>query len=280
MPLIIVPTPVGNMEDITLRALRVLREADVIACEDTRRTKKILSRYNIRTPMISCHSFNEKERGEMLLERLERGEMVALVSDAGTPAISDPGFETIRRATEKGQKVDVLPGATAFVPALLLSGFPPQPFWFEGFLPRRQGERRRRLQQLSSLDGCVIIYLSPHGAEKVLGDVGDIMGEREAAIVREISKVFQESIRGTVADLAAREARTPLRGEMVLVIGPPALAVGKPSEKEWEDEATTLLSEGLSPREVVKRLHEEYGIAKNKVKRFLLGKGRDQEVSG
>ena len=279
MPLIIVPTPVGNMEDITLRALRILREADVIACEDTRRTRKILSRYNIRTPMISCHSFNEKERGEMLLERLEKGETVALVSDAGTPAISDPGFDTIRKALDKGQVVDVLPGATAFVPALLLSGFSPQPFWFEGFLPRKQGERRRRLQKISSLEGSVVIYLSPHGAGKVLGDIADIMGEREAAIVREISKVFQESIRGTVADLAAREAEGSLRGEMVLVIGPRSLE-GRETSDDWEERASALLREGLSGKEVVKRLHEEYGIAKNMVKRFLLGKGRDQEVSG
>ncbi|MDO9508137.1 MAG: 16S rRNA (cytidine(1402)-2'-O)-methyltransferase [Thermovirgaceae bacterium] len=278
MPLIVVPTPVGNMEDITLRALRVLREADIIACEDTRRTKKILSRYNIRTPLISCHAFNERERAETLLERLGRGETVALVSDAGTPGISDPGFEMIRRAREADFVIDVLPGATAFVPALLLSGFPPQPFFFEGFLPKKRGERRRRIEYFRALEGCGLLYLSPHGAESVVIDLIDILGDREAALVREISKIFQESISGTLSTILGRIRDGSVRGEMVLVLGP-AAAGECPPGPGWEDEAGRLCADGLTDREVVKKVSEEYGIAKNTVKRFLHCKERDQGVS-
>jgi len=274
MPLILVPTPIGNMEDITLRALRVLREADVIACEDTRRTRKLLSRYGIRTPMISCNAFNEKERSRFLLERLERGERVALVSDAGTPGISDPGFVMIRRAMEAGAEVDVLPGATAFVPALLLSGFPPHPFWFEGFLPKRKGDRRRRLEKLAAYEGCLLFYLSPHGAGSFTGDIMDILGDRESALVREISKLFQECIRGNLSSIIERIRAGSLKGEMVLVLEP------KPSMDDlpragWEKEVRSLREDGLTDREVVKRVSEEYGIAKNTVKRFLNCKGRD-----
>ncbi len=277
MPLIVVPTPVGNMEDITLRALRVLREADIIACEDTRRTKKILGRYNIRTPLVSCHAFNEKERAGILLERIVRGETVALVSDAGTPGISDPGFEMIRRAREADLPIDVLPGATALVPALLLSGFPPQPFFFEGFLPRRKGDRRRRIEYFRSLEGCVLLYLSPHGAESLIMDIIDILGDRECALVREISKVFQESITGTLSSIHDRIRDGTAKGEMVLVLGP-AAAVDDPSGAGWEVEADRLRDDGLTDREVVRKVSGEYGIAKNTVKRFLLSKERDKEV--
>ncbi|MDT8284269.1 MAG: 16S rRNA (cytidine(1402)-2'-O)-methyltransferase [Thermovirgaceae bacterium] len=277
MPLIVVPTPVGNMEDITLRALRVLREADIIACEDTRRTKKILGRYNIRTPLVSCHAFNEKERAGILLERIARGETVALVSDAGTPGISDPGFEMIRRAREANLPIDVLPGATAFVPALLLSGFPPQPFFFEGFLPKKKGDRRRRIEYFRSLEGCVLLYLSPHGAESVIMDIIDILGDRECALVREISKVFQESITGVLSSIHGRIRDGTAKGEMVLVLGP-AAAVDEPSGAGWEDEAARLRDDGLTDREVVRKVSGEYGIAKNTVKRFLLSKERDKEV--
>jgi len=274
MPLILVPTPVGNMEDITLRALRVLREAHIIACEDTRRTRKILSRYNIRTPLVSCNAFNEKDRALRLMERLERKETVAFVSDAGTPGISDPGFEMIRRAMEKDIVIDVLPGATAFVPALLLSGFPPQPFWFEGFLPKKKGERRRRIEALRMLEGCVLLYLSPHGADKVVEDMIDILGDRDCALVREISKVFQESIRGVLSSILHRIREGSLKGEMVLVLAPSASADTGPRQG-WEEEADRLRSEGAADREVVKRVSEEYGIEKITVKRFLYCKESD-----
>jgi len=276
MPLLVVPTPIGNMEDITLRALRVLREADIIACEDTRRTVKILSRYGIKTPLLSYHSYNEKERAQALVERLSRGETVALVSDAGTPGISDPGFELIRQSLEAGYEVDVLPGATALVPALLLSGFPPRPFLFEGFLPRRKGERRTRLEDLRGFDGAIVFYLSPHGPEKVLEDILQSLGNRPAVLLREISKLHQERIPGDIASLLSYLSEASLKGELVLVTGPPAI----PPERAggWEEAALAMLEEGLSEKEVVRRLTEEYGISKNKAKGFLLDKKREKEA--
>jgi 16S rRNA (cytidine1402-2'-O)-methyltransferase len=276
MPLLVVPTPIGNMEDITLRALRALREADIIACEDTRRTVKILSRYGIKTPLLSYHSYNEKERAQVLLERLSRGERVALVSDAGTPGISDPGYDLIRHSLEAGYGVDVLPGATALVPALLLSGFPPRPFLFEGFLPKRKGERRRRLEELRVFDGAIVFYLSPHGPEKVLEDILQSLGNRRAIILREISKLHQERIPGDVASLLAYLSETSLKGELVLVTGPAAAQAE--GSGDWEEVALGMLEEGLSEKEVVRKLTEEYGISKNKAKGFLLDKKREREA--
>jgi len=264
------------MEDITLRALRALRGADLIACEDTRRTMKILSRYGIRTPLVSYHSFNEKERTRTLTERLSRGETVALVSDAGTPGISDPGYELIRSSLEAGFEIDVLPGATAFVPALLMSGFPPQPFLFEGFLPRRKGDRRRRLEDLKSFSGSIVFYLSPHGPVKILEDIHQVLGERPAVILREISKLHQERIPGSLASLQALLGEASLKGEMVLVTGPRPRWT-EPENGYWQGVALGLCEQGLPDKEVVKRLSEEYGIAKNRVKQFLHSKRREKE---
>ena len=277
MPLLVVPTPIGNMEDITLRALRALREADVIACEDTRRTLKILSRYGIRRPLLSYHAFNEKERAQDLAERLSRGETVALVSDAGTPGISDPGYELIRHSLEAGYEVDVLPGATAVVPALLLSGFPPHPFLFEGFLQKRKGERRRRLEELRAFGGTIVFYLSPHGPGKVLGDILEVLGNRPAVILREISKLHQERIPGDIASLLASLDEVPLKGELVLVTGPAAVTRDI-SDEDFEEVLLGMLEEGLPEKEVVRRLVEEYGISKNKAKRLLLGKKCEKEA--
>jgi len=277
MPLLVVPTPIGNMEDITLRALRALKEADVIACEDTRRTMKILSRYGIGTPLLSYHSFNEKERTQDLVGRLSRGETVALVSDAGTPGISDPGYELIRYSLEAGYEVDVLPGATAVVPALLLSGFPPRPFLFEGFLPKRKGERRRRLGELRTFGGAVVFYLSPHGPAKVLGDILEVLGNRPAVILREISKLHQERIPGDIASLLARLGERTLKGELVLVTGPTAVSPDPPTD-DREEALLEMIEKDLPEKEVVRRLVEEYGISKNKAKRLLLGKKREKEA--
>ena len=277
MPLLVVPTPIGNMEDITLRALRALKEADVIACEDTRRTMKILSRYGIGTPLLSYHSFNEKERTQDLVGRLSRGETVALVSDAGTPGISDPGYELIRHSLEAGYEVDVLPGPTAVVPALLLSGFPPRPFLFEGFLPKRKGERRRRLGELRTFGGAVVFYLSPHGPAKVLGDILEVLGNRPAVILREISKLHQERIPGDIASLLARLGERTLKGELVLVTGPTAVSPDPPTD-DREEALLEMIEKDLPEKEVVRRLVEEYGISKNKAKRLLLGKKREKEA--
>lgn len=273
MPLIIVPTPVGNLEDITLRALRVLRQADLIACEDTRRTRKLLDRYGMSTPMVSCYAHNESKRAAMILEKLREGLTVALVSDAGTPCIADPGMIILQQALLEGVEVDVLPGPVAFVPALLLSGMTPAPFVFEGFLPPKKGARAKRLEELSKFRGRFVVYVPPHDLKGVLVEVSTACPGRQAAVVREISKIHQEAIRGTLEDLAADSRMGTLRGEMVLVVGEPG---EEDPGDEWMDEAARLDESGSSMREVVKRITEGYGIPKNSVKRFLLEARREE----
>mgnify|MGYP004649907499 CR=1 FL=1 len=219
--LYVVPTPVGNMEDITLRALRVLKEADLILAEDTRTSSVLLKHYDIHTPLKSHHKFNEHETSETMAERIAAGETVALISDAGTPCISDPGFMLVRACVDKGVEVQCLPGATAFVPALVDSGLPNDRFYFEGFLPQKKG-RQTRLQQLATLTHSIIIYESPFRLVKTLEQLAEYMGgERRASVSREISKKFEETRRGTLAELITHFKENPARGEIVIIIGPP-----------------------------------------------------------
>ena len=218
--LVLVPTPVGNLEDLTFRALRLLKEADVVACEDTRTTGKLFQHYGIGTPKLSFHTHNEHGRVAQLVERMKAGETVALVSDAGTPAISDPGFLLVRAAAEAGVRVEALPGPTAFVPALVASGLPTDRFVFEGFLPHKKG-RQTRLKALAEEARTVVLYESPHRLVKLLGQLAEFLDpERPAAVARELSKLHEEVRRGTVAELAAWYGDQPkVRGEIVVVVG-------------------------------------------------------------
>ena len=218
--LVLVPTPVGNLEDITLRALRVLKEADVVACEDTRTTGVLFQHFSIETPRTSFHVHNEHAKTASLVERMQAGETVALVSDAGTPGISDPGFLLVRAAAEAGVRVEALPGPTAFVPALVASGLPTDRFVFEGFLPHKKG-RQTRILALVDEPRTAVIYESPHRLVKLLGQLSDHLGaERPAAVAREISKLHEEVRRGTLAELAAHYGAQPkVRGEIVVVVG-------------------------------------------------------------
>jgi 16S rRNA (cytidine1402-2'-O)-methyltransferase len=228
MPLILVPTPIGNLEDITLRGLRALREADRVACEDTRRTLRLLNAYEIRKPLISCHEHNERGRIEGLLARLREGERIALVSDAGTPGISDPGALLVAAAIREGIPVEALPGANALLPALLLSGLSPERFLFAGFLKGRTSQKRARLRDLSPRPETLIFYVSPHRVLSELELFAAELGEdRPAALVREISKVHEEAIRGDLAEIRRRIEASAPRGELVLVV-----AGREPSGKE------------------------------------------------
>lgn len=216
--LYIIPTPVGNLEDITLRALRILKEADVVLAEDTRTTGLLLKHYDIQNRLLSHHKFNEHGTSAQVVERLVAGETVALVSDAGTPGISDPGFYLVREAVAAGVEIVVLPGATAFVPALVSSGLPCDRFCFEGFLPQKKG-RHTRLEQLKSETRTMIFYESPHRLVKTLGQLAEVFGEnREACVCREISKLYEEKVRGTLSEVAAHFMSTPPKGEIVLVV--------------------------------------------------------------
>ena len=216
--LYIVPTPVGNLEDITLRALRVLRESDLVLAEDTRTTGLLLKHYDIHNQLVSHHKFNEHGTSAGIVERLRSGQTIALVSDAGTPGISDPGFFLVREAVNAGIEVQCLPGATAFVPALVSSGLPDDRFCFEGFLPQKKG-RQTRLASLADEQRTMVFYESPYRLVKTLEQLGEVMGtDRHACVAREISKIHEECVRGTLAELAAHFTATPPRGEIVIVV--------------------------------------------------------------
>ena len=217
--LYLVPTPIGNLEDITLRAIRILGEVDTVLAEDTRTSGRLLQHLNLKKPLLSYHLHNEHQQVARLLERLARGETMALVSDAGTPGISDPGFLLVRECLARGLKVECLPGATAFVPALLKSGFGAERFTFEGFLPVKKG-RQTRLQELAAETRTMIFYESPHRIVKTLGQLAEVLGpERPASVSRELTKLFEETVNGPLAALAADfGARPAIKGEIVLVV--------------------------------------------------------------
>ena len=216
--LYLVPTPVGNLEDITLRALRILKEMDLILAEDTRTSSVLLKHYDIHTPLKSHHKFNEHETSDDMAERIRAGLNVALISDAGTPGISDPGFMLVRACVERGIEVQCLPGATAFVPALVDSGLPCDRFYFEGFLPQKKG-RQTRLMKLAECTQTMIIYESPFRLQKTLEQLAEYLGaDRQASVSREISKVHEETRRGTLAELVQSFKERPAKGEIVICV--------------------------------------------------------------
>jgi 16S rRNA (cytidine1402-2'-O)-methyltransferase len=216
--LYIVPTPIGNLEDITMRAVRVLQEVDFILAEDTRTTSVLLKHLGIHKPLRSHHKFNEHETSDDMASRIAAGMNIALISDAGTPCISDPGFMLVRACVEKGVEIQCLPGATAFVPALVDSGLPNDRFYFEGFLPQKKG-RQTRLKALAELTHTMIIYESPFRLVKTLEQLAEFMGTaRRASVSREISKLHEDTQRGTLLELAAHYKQTPPKGEIVLIV--------------------------------------------------------------
>ena len=266
MPLTLVPTPIGNLEDITLRALRVLREADLIACEDTRTSGILLKHYNIKKPLTSFHVHNENEKLNFLLEKLRDGENIAVISDAGTPGISDPGWILLKRAIEENIKIDVLPGASAVVPAVLMSGINPQPFLFLGCPPEKSAERIKLLNEIKNFPFTLCFYISPHKIEKDLIDFLEILGDRKAALVREISKIFQEAIRENLSNLISR-LKEGIKGELVLIIEGFNHEIF--NNEEWKEEAKKLFDDGSSVKDVVKIIGEKYKIPKNEIKKVI-----------
>jgi len=217
--LIVVPTPVGNMEDMTFRAIRVLKEADLILAEDTRTSAVLMKHFDIKTKMIAHHKFNEHQTVGGVVEKIKSGMKVALISDAGTPAISDPGFLVVRECVANGIDVECLPGATAFVPALVCSGLPNDRFCFEGFLPQKKG-RQKRLLALQDETRTMIFYESPYRVLKALEQFVEIFGaERQASVSREISKVHEDTVRGTLAELVAHFSENQPKGEFVIIVG-------------------------------------------------------------
>jgi len=267
--LYIVATPIGNLEDVTLRALRILKEADLVAAEDTRHSRKLFSHYGISTPMTSYFQHNEASKGERILEALRQGKSVALISDAGTPAISDPGFDLVRRCREEGLPVVAVPGPSAVVAALSVTGLPTSRFAFEGFLPPKTQARRLVLRRLKGEDRTCVFYESPHRLAAALEDLQAELGsEREVAVARELTKIHEELFRGTVAEAIAHFGRGRVRGEIVLMVAPAPEEEPRGTVKEalrkWREDTD------LSRRQVVKEVARDFGLPVKEVYRESL----------
>ncbi|HEY2974921.1 MAG TPA: 16S rRNA (cytidine(1402)-2'-O)-methyltransferase [Pyrinomonadaceae bacterium] len=272
--LYLVSTPIGNLEDITHRAVRLLGEVDVIACEDTRHTQKLLNHYAINTRTISYHEHNERERAVELLKQLKQGSNVAVVSDAGTPGISDPGFRLARLAIENEVRVVPVPGASALITALVASGMPTDEFFFGGFLPARSGARRARLSELRSIPATLIFYEGPHRIAAALKDAREILGEREAVVARELTKMHEEIVRGRLSELAERFSSTEgARGEMVLIIDRAVIEVEGGKDEASASVAalvTELENEGLDHRAALKKAARQLGLTRAEAYRRLV----------
>jgi len=260
-------TPIGNLGDVTLRVLEALRAADTIAAEDTRVTAKLLARYEITTRLERCDEHTVERQAPKLIARMLEGEVIAFVSDAGTPGVSDPGARLIAAAVEGGVPVETLPGASALLVALVASGLPMQRFFFGGFLPRKVGERRRELESVSALDATLVYFESPHRAAASLAALADVMPGRRAVLARELTKLHEEVVRGTVEDVAEQIGeRTSLKGEVVLLVGPPLARVrARANESELQAMIDALVSEGVSKSEAVKRVSAQTGVPRSEV---------------
>jgi 16S rRNA (cytidine1402-2'-O)-methyltransferase len=278
--LYIVATPIGNLEDITQRALRVLREAEVIACEDTRRTRVLLNHFGIKTRTISYHEHNELERAATLGKLLEGGKNVAVVSDAGTPLISDPGFRIVNTAIERGTPVVSIPGPTAFVAALVASGLPSDQFFFGGFLPARANPRRARLKDLAAIQATLVFYEAPHRIAATVSEALEVLGDRKAAVARELTKIHEEIVRGTLRQLAERFSPGPAtRGEIVLLISGVSETASTARESTGEIESSSiklldrvrqLESQGLNSKEALKKAARELGLKRAEAYRLIV----------
>ena len=265
--LVLVPTPIGNLEDMTLRGLRALREADLIACEDTRHSRRLLEHFQIQRPTVSFHQHNEAARTAELLERLLAGQVIALISDAGTPGISDPGERLVRAAVARGVAVEALPGASALLPALIASGLPAAPFSFAGFLPARSGERRGALDAWGRRAETVIFYEAPHRLQATLADLVEMLGpDRQLVVARELTKLHEEFRRGSAAEVAAHFAADPPLGECVLLLAPYRGEALPTAATELADRIRTLLqAPGADERHVLRQVARERGLDRSEV---------------
>lgn len=267
--LYVVATPIGNLEDLSHRARRVLAEVEVIACEDTRHTRHLLAHYGITTPLVSYHEHNEVPRAGELLERLRRGEDVALVSDAGTPAVSDPGYTLIREAAAAGVPVVPVPGPSALMAALAVSGLPPDRFVFVGFLPRKSGERRRALEEVAGVPWTLVMFEAPHRIIAVLDDLREIFGDRRIALARELTKKFEEVFRGTVSEALNHLRVHAPRGEFTIVVEG-AAKERKEGKANAPARMRALLAGGTAPTEAVADLVRTTGLSRREAYRLML----------
>jgi 16S rRNA (cytidine1402-2'-O)-methyltransferase len=267
--LYIVATPIGNLEDITLRALRVLKEVDVIAAEDTRHTRILLNHYAIQTPLTSYHEHSERTKAEALIKRLLEGEDIALVSDAGTPSISDPGLRLVVQAIHAGIQIIPLPGASALTAVLSASGLPTDRVAFEGFLPAKKKQRREKLQALQDEARTLVFYEAPHRLMETLDDLHELLGNREAVLAREVSKVHEEFVRGRISELIGVLRRGDIRGEVTLIITGSG-GESRVTEDRLKAEIRELHLRGMRVKEIAEVLGEKFGYPKKEIYRLAL----------
>ena len=272
--LYLVATPIGNLDDLTYRAGSVLAEVDLIACEDTRHTRKLLNHYGIKTKTVSYHEHNERDQAYKLVELLKRGSDIAIVSDAGTPGISDPGFRVVSLALTENLSVVPIPGATALISALIASGLPSDEFFFGGFLPARSTARRRRLAELATLPTTLIFYEAPHRIAEALKDAREILGEREAVVARELTKLHEEIKRGRLSELEGQfgDDKQEPRGEMVLVIDRHPIENADDKNKPGPSISTLVAgfeAEGIEQRAALKKAAKLLGISRDEAYRLL-----------
>ena len=268
--LYIVATPIGNLEDITLRAIRVLGEVDLIACEDTRQTRKLLDRYGIGKPLVSYHEHNEPARSAELLGELGAGKNIALVSDAGTPLIADPGYRLVERAGDEGIRVVPIPGSSALVAALSASGLPTDSFSFHGFLPSKKAQRRKLLEEVKASQATLVFYEAPHRILATLEDIEEILGARPIVVARELTKVHEEFLRGTAGRVRADlEKRPSVKGELTVMIGKGETAV---DETPVEEAVERLMQSGMARMEALKAVARARGVSKRELYKRLAAK--------
>lgn len=266
--LYLVPTPIGNLEDMTYRAIRIMKEANVIAAEDTRNTKKLCNYFEINTPIISYHEHNKDASGQKIIERIKVGEKVALVSDAGMPCISDPGFDLVQLAIKEEITVVPLPGANAALTALIASGINSQPFYFYGFLDRQKKSKKEELAELAKLQSTIILYESPHRLKETLKVMLEALGNRQIVLCRELTKKFEEFLRGTIEEALEWATTQEIKGEFVLILEGSTIKV---EEKNWFDQLTVLehiehyIEEGLSSKDAIKKVSKDRNLSKRDV---------------
>jgi len=269
--LYVVSTPIGNLEDMTHRAVRVLGQVRLIAAEDTRHTRKLLDHYGIRTPLTSLHGFNEHEKSEGIVRKLQEGLDVAYVSDAGTPGISDPGYLLVNRAVAAGIRVVPVPGASAVVAALSVSGLPTEKYVFHGFLPSPKGKRRAFLASLRGEEKTMVFYESPRRLRETLADIAEVLGDRPIVVARELTKTFEEVIRETVSEASARLGEGEVRGEITLIVSGAREPRPEPADEEIRARAAALLADrSLSRRDVADIVSREMDVPRKRVYRLVL----------
>jgi 16S rRNA (cytidine1402-2'-O)-methyltransferase len=267
----LVATPIGNLADISRRALETLETVDLVACEDTRHTGKLLSHFGIKKKLISYHEHNEHARAEELAEFLKQGKSIAVVSDAGTPAICDPALRIVQHAHEIGAKVVAIPGAVAFVNALIVSGLPTDSIFFGGFLPSKKNERRKRLLEVAVIPATIIFYETPHRLAKSLIDCLEVLGDRKAAVVREITKLHEEILHGNLEELAEKFSSADVKGEIVLVIDRETVQSSKSkvqSSKSLAGRVAELEEEGIERKAALKKAAKEFGLPRSEAYRI------------